>query len=130
MAKLAGEHLIDGDAGPNARGALVQANTGQERATAARVIAGTVRPRLGRLVIQAAEDLNERLASLQRLKRTAKLEVGTFARGPPGGRNGAVGEEDESGAERRSRGGGGQRATDRRLGEELGGAQRAKERQS
>src|SRR5260370_411417 len=130
MAKLARHCLIDGGAGANARGALVQTNAGQEGAAAAGVIAGAVGPGLRRFVIQAAEDLNELLAALQRLQRAAEREVGTFARRPPGGRNGPVGEEQERAAEGRSRGGGGQRASGSCLGgQELDWAQRGKERE-
>src|SRR5262249_9523358 len=52
VADAAGDHLVDGDPGADVRGALVQADAGQERPRAARVVAGPVRAALGRPVVQ------------------------------------------------------------------------------
>src|SRR5262249_11977889 len=79
------DRLVDGDAGADVGGALVQTHAGQERAVAAGVVAGTVPAGVGRLVVEAAEDLDELPARLQRLERAAPAEIGAFAGGPPGG---------------------------------------------
>ena len=95
-------------------GALLQADAGQERAVAARVVAGAVGAAVGRPVVQAAEDLDHALERLQRLEGPVELEVGPLAGRPPGGGDGAVGEVDEGRPQRRARGGRGQAAGRRR----------------
>ena len=128
MADPARHHLVDGDPGPDVGGALLQADAGQERPVAARVVAGAVGPAFGRLVVQAAEDLDQALERLQRLEGPLELEVGPLAARPPGGRDGAVGEVDEGRPQRRARGGRGQAAGPVR-GEQPGRAQRRERRQ-
>ncbi len=53
MADLARDQLVDRDAGADVGGALLEPDAGEKRAVAARVIAGTVGPALGRPVVQA-----------------------------------------------------------------------------
>ena len=95
MADLARKHLVDGDPGPDVGGALLEADAGQERAVAARVVAGAVGAAFGRAVVQAAEDLDQVLARLQRLKGAAEWNVRPLPLRPPGGGDGAVREVDE-----------------------------------
>ena len=64
---LAGDHLVDGDAGADVGGALLEAHAGEERAVAAGVVAGAVRPGVGRLVVEAAEDVLDAQALEDRL---------------------------------------------------------------
>ena len=106
-----GDHLVDGDAGPDVGGALLQADAGQERAVAAGVVAGAVRAR------RRPSDGPARrgpgpgsLSGSSGWSVRLELEVGPLAARPPGGRDGAVGEVDERRPQRRARGGRGQAA--------------------
>ena len=63
--------LVDGDPGVDIGRALLEPNAGQERAVAARVVAGAVGPALGRLMVQPAQDLDQLLDRLQRLEGAA-----------------------------------------------------------
>src|SRR5260370_28532354 len=85
-----------------------------------------MRPPLRCAVIQTAQDLNLVLARFQWLQGAAELEVGSITLGPPGGRNGAVREEDKGRAKRCARGGRGQNALRPRGGEQPGCAKRRK----
>ena len=89
--------------GPDVGGALLEPDAGQERAVAARMIAGAVRAAVGRLVVQPAQDLDQLLDRLQRLERAAQLEIRPLLLRPPGRRDGAVGEVDKGRAQRRAR---------------------------
>ena len=129
VADLAGDHLVDRDAGADVGGALLQADAGQERAVAARVVAGAVGPAVGRPVVQAAEDLDQALERLQRLERPLELEVGPLAARPPGGGDGAVGEVDEGRPQRRAGGGRRPGRPSPVGGEQPGRAQRRERRQ-
>ena len=59
-------------------------------------------PAVGRLVVEAAEDLDQVLSGSSGCERAAELEVGPLAARPPGGGDGAVGEVDERRAQRRA----------------------------
>ena len=65
MADLAGQHLIDGDAGTNVGGAFVETHAGEQGAVAAGVVAAAVGPRIGGMVVDLAEDLQLALVAFQ-----------------------------------------------------------------
>src|SRR3989442_10954228 len=105
MPDLIGRNLVDGNARMNVRaGGLLDADTGQERATGARVVAGAVRS--GRRVdmVQAAENLQAFFDVLQRLHRAVEFKVFAFPGRPPIGRYGSVREIDEGHPQWRSSG--------------------------
>ena len=81
MADLARHDLVDRDPGADVRRALVQADAGQERAVASSVVARAVGPALGRLVVEAAEDLDVALERFQGLQGALELEIGPLPSG-------------------------------------------------
>src|SRR5262249_51274963 len=81
---------------------LIQANACQKCPASACVVAGAIGSGLGRVVIEAAHNLDVSLARLQRLKGAALWIVGTFDLRPPGLGNRAVGKEHEQGTQRRA----------------------------
>ena len=64
--------LVDRDAGADVASALFfSADAGEERAVAAGVVAGAVGPAVGRLVVEAAEDLDLSLSGSSGCERAA-----------------------------------------------------------
>ena len=123
MTDLASDGLVDGNAGTNVRGALLQANASEEDAVPAGVVAGAVRPAVGGLVVESAEHLQVLSVRLQRFQRRTKLKLLAFALRPPGGWDGAVRKKQERGAQRRPRRGRGQLAESGR-GQQTWGSER------
>src|SRR5438105_2601887 len=96
MPDLIGRNLVDGNARVNVRaGGFLDADSGQERATGARVVACAVRPRSGVDMVKAAEDLQVFFDVLQRLHRAVEFKVFALSGRPPIGRDGSVREIDE-----------------------------------
>ena len=96
--------------------ALLESDPGQERAVCARMLTShhAIRARVRRLMVQAAEHLNQALDRLQRLKAAAQLEFRSLTLRPPGGGNGAVGDVDEGRTQRGARRGRAQPAAGQR----------------
>src|SRR5262249_41233592 len=81
------------------------------------------------LVIHSSQDLDELLARFEWLEGPAQFEIGALPRRPPRGGNGAIGEENEGCAERRSGSARGQCAASHLVtGEERSGTKEAKKR--
>ena len=59
MAELAGQDLVDGDSSPQVGCAFLQADSSEEGAASACVIAGPIGASLSRAVIQPTQDLDE-----------------------------------------------------------------------
>src|SRR5947207_13491125 len=96
MPDLIGRNLVDRNARMDVRpGGFLDADTGQECATGARVVACAVWPWSGVDMVQAAEDLQALFDVLQRLHRTVEFKVFALASRPPIGRDGSVREIDE-----------------------------------
>src|SRR5438132_1210489 len=93
------------------------------------MVAGAVRPGLGRLVFQFAKDLQLILVVLQGTKGAAPREVGARAFGPPGGGDSSVREIDERRPERHA-GGSARQPRGGSVGQELVAAQRLEQWQS
>ncbi len=94
MSDLAGHHLIDRGARINVgAGCFLNANTRQKCTARSRVIAATIRARVGAKVLQPGNDLQLMLDFLQRLQSARKRKVppAVPAR-PPGRRDRAVGD--------------------------------------
>src|SRR5262249_52441163 len=117
------DHLVDRDAGADGGRALVQANAGQERARAPRVVAGPILATNGRLVIKAAENLKLPLEQFERLESPPELKLPPLALRPPPGRDRSVREVDERRAQGRT-GRGRRQARPTFRGNEPGAAQR------
>ena len=87
MADLAGDDLVDRNARADVGGALLEPHAGEKRAVAARMIAGAVGPALGRLVVQAAQHLDQvpaRLEAAASVRLSANSEPSSWATRPRG----------------------------------------------
>src|SRR5437588_1788540 len=90
VSNFSSEHLVDRNAGMNIRRAFLHAHAGEESATGAGMVAGAVGARFRVSVVETAEQLNQVLASFQRLEGRAQVEPGSFLCRPPIRRNRSV----------------------------------------
>ena len=82
MTNLAGEHLVDGNAGPDIGSAFLQTHAGKKHAITARVIARTVGSWIGADMVQTAHYLNQLAALFQGFQGRAQCEFLFFLRPP------------------------------------------------